>query len=162
MIWPVIFLSGILTYATRFLPLSKIMPQNLPKFMQEGLQYVSIAVLTPIIINSIFITDNDFVVSVNTPKIYAALAAIAVALISKSIFITLIIGLSVLWIFEFIIKSFILEFLKVSKNFPPKFSKPKESISLSIDTKIIRFFELISKLTNFFLKSLDLSKSDTK
>ncbi len=34
MIWPVIFLSGILTYATRFLPLSKIMPQNLPKFIQ--------------------------------------------------------------------------------------------------------------------------------
>ena len=104
MIWPVIFLSGILTYATRFLPLSKIMPQKLPKFMQEGLQYVSIAVLTPIIINSIFISNNDFVVSVNNPKIYAALAAIAVALISKSIFITLIIGLSVLWIFEFIIK----------------------------------------------------------
>ena len=104
MIWPVIFLSGILTYATRFSPLSKIMPKNLPKFVKEGLQYVSIAVLTPIIINSIFITNNDFVVSVNNPKIYAALAAIAVALISKSIFITLIIGLSVLWIFEFIIK----------------------------------------------------------
>ena len=104
MIWPVIFLSGILTYATRFLPLSKIMPKNLPKFVKEGLQYVSIAVLTPIIINSILISDNDFIIIENNPKIYAALAAIAVALISKSIFITLIIGLSVLWIFEFIIK----------------------------------------------------------
>ena len=104
MIWPVIFLSGILTYATRFLPLSKIMPKNLPKIVQEGLQYVSIAVLTPIIINSILISDNDFIISENNPKIYAALAAIAVALISKSILITLIVGLSVLWIFEFIIK----------------------------------------------------------
>ena len=104
MIWPVIFLSGILTYATRFLPLSKIMPKNLPKFVQQGLQYVSIAVLTPIIINSILISDNDFIISENNPKIYAALAAIAVALISKSILITLIVGLSVLWIFEFIIK----------------------------------------------------------
>ena len=104
MIWPVIFLSGILTYATRFLPLSKIMPKNLPKFVKEGLQYVSIAVLTPIIINSILISDNDFIISENNPKIYAALAAIAVALISKSILITLITGLSVLWIFEFIIK----------------------------------------------------------
>jgi len=104
MIWPVIFLSGILTYATRFLPLSKIMPKNLPKFVKEGLQYVSIAVLTPIIINSILISDNDFIISENNPKIYAALAAITVALISKSILITLIVGLSVLWIFEFIIK----------------------------------------------------------
>ena len=103
MIWPVIFLSGILTYATRFLPLSKIMPQNLPKFMQEGLQYVSIAVLTPIIINSIIISDNNFMISENNPKIYAALAAIVVAFVSKSILFTLIIGLSVLWIFEFII-----------------------------------------------------------
>ena len=104
MIWSVIFLSGILTYATRFLPLSKIMPKNLPKFVKEGLQYVSIAVLTPIIINSILISDNDFIISENNPKIYAALAAITVALISKSILITLIVGLSVLWIFEFIIK----------------------------------------------------------
>ena len=104
MIWPVIFLSGILTYATRFLPLSKIMPKNLPKFVKEGLQYVSIAVLTPIIINSILISDNDFIISESNPKIYAALAAITVALISKSILITLIVGLSVLWIFEFIIK----------------------------------------------------------
>ena len=104
MIWPVIFLSGILTYATRFLPLSKIMPKNLPKFVKEGLQYVSIAVLTPIIINSILISDNDFIIIENNPKIYAALGAIGIALISKSILITLITGLSVLWIFEFIIK----------------------------------------------------------
>ena len=104
MIWPVIFLSGILTYATRVLPLSKIMPKNLPKFVKEGLQYVSIAVLTPIIINSILISDNDFIIIENNPKIYAALAAIGIALISKSILITLITGLSVLWIFEFIIK----------------------------------------------------------
>ena len=86
------------------MPLSKIMPKNLPKFVKEGLQYVSIAVLTPIIINSILISDNDFIIIENNPKIYAALAAITVALISKSILITLIVGLSVLWIFEFIIK----------------------------------------------------------
>ena len=42
-------------------------------------------------------------ISENNPKIYAALAAIVVAFVSKSILFTLIIGLSVLWIFEFII-----------------------------------------------------------
>ena len=103
MIWPIIFLSGILTYASRFLPLSKIMPKQLPKFIQEGLQYVSIAVLTPIIINSIIISDDNLIILENNPKIYAALAAITVALISKSIPVPLIMGLSVLWIFEFII-----------------------------------------------------------
>ena len=103
MIWSVIFLSGIFTYATRFLPLSKIMPKKLPNFIQDGLQYVSIAVLTPIIINSIITSDNNFMISENNPKIYAALAAIVVAVVSKSILFTLIIGLSVLWIFEFII-----------------------------------------------------------
>ena len=61
MIWSVIFLSGILTYATRFLPLSKIVPKKLPHFIQDGLQYVSIAVLTPIIINSIITSDNNLV-----------------------------------------------------------------------------------------------------
>ena len=55
MIWTVIIFSGVLTFCTRFLPLSKIMPKTLPNFIQGGLGYVSIAVLTPIIINSILI-----------------------------------------------------------------------------------------------------------
>ena len=58
MIWTAIIFSGIITYATRFLPLSNFMPKKLPRFIQQGLQYVSIAVLTPIIINSVLI-DND-------------------------------------------------------------------------------------------------------
>ena len=48
MIWTVIIFSGIITYTTRFLPLSNFMPKKLPRFIQQGLEYVSIAVLTPI------------------------------------------------------------------------------------------------------------------
>lgn len=102
MIWPVIFLSGILTYATRFLPLSKIMPKNLPKFVKEGLQYVSIAVLTPIVINAVLIDQDSNIVLSDNPKIFAALVAILIALISKSIVLTLLAGLVVIWLFELI------------------------------------------------------------
>jgi len=102
MIWAAIIFSGIITYATRFLPLSNFMPNKLPRFIQQGLQYVSIAVLTPIIINSVLI-DNDSLIIDNNPKIYAAIVALIVALVTKSIPLTLILGLAIIWIFEFII-----------------------------------------------------------
>ena len=102
MIWTAIIFSGIITYATRFLPLSNFIPKKLPRFIQQGLQYVSIAVLTPIIINSVLI-DNDSLIIDNNPKIYAAIVALIVALVTKSIPLTLISGLAIIWIFEFFI-----------------------------------------------------------
>ena len=63
---------------------------------------------------------------------------------------------------ELILNFFILECLNVSKNLPPKFSNSQLLISFLIEAKIIFFFELKSKLINFFLRSLDLSKSVTK
>ena len=102
MIWTAIIFSGIITYATRFLPLSNFLPKKLPGFIQQGLQYVSIAVLTPIIINSVLI-DNDSLIIDNNPKIYAAIVALIAALVTKSIPLTLILGLAIIWIFEFII-----------------------------------------------------------
>lgn len=102
MIWTAIIFSGIITYATRFIPLSNFVPKKLPRFIQQGLQYVSIAVLTPIIINSVLV-DNDSLIIDNNPKIYAAIVALIVALVTKSIPLTLISGLAIIWIFEFII-----------------------------------------------------------
>jgi|TARA_B100001750_G_scaffold208705_1_gene187823 branched-subunit amino acid transport protein len=102
MIWTVIIFSGVLTFCTRFLPLSKIMPKTLPNFIQGGLGYVSIAVLTPIIINSILINQENSIV-LNNPNIFAALIAILVALLSKSIVFTLLVGLAIIWIFEFFV-----------------------------------------------------------
>ena len=58
--------------------------------------------LTPIIINSVLV-DNDSLIIDNNPKIYAAIVALIVALVTKSIPLTLISGLAIIWIFEFII-----------------------------------------------------------
>ena len=102
MIWGVIFLSGVVTFSTRFLPLSGLMPRQLPRFVQNGLQYVSIAVLTPIVINAVLVDQDSNIVLSDNPKIFAALIAILIALISKSIVLTLLAGLVVIWLFELI------------------------------------------------------------
>ncbi|MBC62780.1 MAG: branched-chain amino acid transporter [Chloroflexi bacterium] len=103
MIWTLIIFSGLITYVTRFLPISKLMPKKLPNLVQQGLQYVSIAVITPIIINSILIDTENIIRIDDNPKIFAALIAIGVALVSKSIILTLTCGLAIIWIFEFLI-----------------------------------------------------------
>ena len=102
MIWGVILFSGVVTFSTRFLPLSGLMPRQLPKLVQNGLQYVSIAVLTPIVVNAVLINQAKDIAWDDNPKIFAALIALLIALISKSIVLTLMVGLAVIWLFELI------------------------------------------------------------
>ena len=102
MIWGAILISGIVTFTIRFLPLSPLMPRKLPQFVQDGMQYVSIAVLTPIVINAVLVGQNNTVLLDSNPKILATLVAFSVAIISKSILLTLVVGLLVIWVFELI------------------------------------------------------------
>ena len=100
MIWGAIILSGIVTFGIRFLPLSFLMPRQLPLFMQNGMKYVPIAVLTPIVINAVLVNQNNAIIVDATPQILAALIAFVVAILFKSIILTLIAGLLVIWIAE--------------------------------------------------------------
>ena len=58
MMWTIIILCGVITFITRFIPLSGIMPNELSPLIKKTLKYIPVVVLTPMIINSLSIYDG--------------------------------------------------------------------------------------------------------
>ena len=58
MMWTIIILCGLITFITRFIPLSGIMPNELSPLIKKTLKYIPVVVLTPMIINSLSIYNG--------------------------------------------------------------------------------------------------------
>ena len=101
-IWTTIFLVGIFTFLTRlsFIILSDKI--KLTPFVQRGLRFVPIAVLSAIIFPEL-VQNNGADVLLYIPRVFAGLIAIYVAWRTRNIFLTIITGMCVLYIFNFII-----------------------------------------------------------
>ncbi len=101
MIWVVMICCGLITFASRFLPLSGLLPTNLPPLVKRAMHFVPIAVLTPIIVSGIFISPDGQLVLADNMRIYAAGIASITALMTRSILATLGAGLISLWVLNF-------------------------------------------------------------
>tara|TARA_B110000261_G_scaffold73603_1_gene85453 strand:+ start:4711 stop:5025 length:315 start_codon:yes stop_codon:yes gene_type:complete len=91
--WFTIFLCGILTFLTRFFPLSGLMPNELPLSLKKSLKYIPVVILTPIIINSLSIYEGTELYLLENNKLYAGLIAILVSTIFKNVLATISIGM---------------------------------------------------------------------
>lgn len=90
-------LCGAFTYATRLLPLTGWLPVKLPGWFERAMYFVPIAVLTPIITHSVFVTGEAGIVVADNLRLPAACLAIVIALLTRSVIITLISGFACLW-----------------------------------------------------------------
>ena len=79
------------------------MPKKLPDWLQLSMKFVPVSVLGAIIIPAIFISeDTGNIVIQDNLRIAAAIVAIFVAYFSRSTAITILSGLSVIWILTFL------------------------------------------------------------
>ncbi len=102
-VWIAIICTGCLTFGTRFLPLSPLMLKKLPDWLQLAMKFVPVSVLSAIIIPAIFISeDTGSLVIQGNLRIAAAIVAIFVAYFSRSTAVTILSGLSVIWILTFL------------------------------------------------------------
>ena len=92
-----ICLCGFFTYLTRFLPLTGWLPAQMPNWFERAMYFVPIAVLTPIIVHSVFITPDSGITLADNTRLPAAILAVLVALLTRSVIITLIGGFACLW-----------------------------------------------------------------
>ena len=90
-------LCGAFTYATRLLPLTGWLPVKLPGWFERAMYFVPIAVLTPIITHSVFVPGEAGIVLADNLRLPAACLAIVIALLTRSVIITLISGFACLW-----------------------------------------------------------------
>jgi len=102
MIWTLMIITGLLTFAMRFVMLSGFAPSKLPSNLKGALKFIPISVLTAIIVPAVLIGENNNITLLNNTHLPAAILAIVVAIISRSVVLTITIGLSTIWLLTFL------------------------------------------------------------
>ena len=101
-LWGLIVACGLLTFSTRFLPLTGLLPKQLPPVMERAMHYVPVAVLTPIVIYGVFLPEGSLMISDNM-RILAALLALIATLVTGRVIVTILVGMGSLWLLEMLI-----------------------------------------------------------
>jgi len=78
--------------------LSNLKFMKAPIWLEEYIRFAPTAALSAIIAASVFVDENGAPFEGSSPKIYAALIASCIALLSRSILFTIVGGLFVLWL----------------------------------------------------------------
>ena len=103
MTWLSILVAGIITYFTRMTMVTLIRREMLSSKLKDVLVYVPSAVFPAIIFPGIFINDYGNFITLDDPKIFGAIIAVAVAFYSKNIIATILSGLISYWIIIFLL-----------------------------------------------------------
>ena len=102
-LWVTLVIIGLLTLATRlsfFLLLEKWKP---PEIFQRGLRFVPLAVLPALIFPELFVHNNAITVPPDLPRLAAAVAAGLVAWRTKSILLTIGVGMLVFYLLRMVL-----------------------------------------------------------
>ena len=100
-IWLVLLFGGLITFAIRFSFIYLFGRFNVPDALRKALHYVPPAVLSAIIFPELFIRDGIVDLSFDNYRLLAGLIAILVAWFTKSIFITILVGMLALLLLQF-------------------------------------------------------------
>lgn len=82
-----------------FIPLRKVTP-----FFEKILRYIPPAALAALVVPSLVYSKGSAGIAISFPRILAGTIAFLVALKSRNIFITIVSGMILLWIFSFAIQ----------------------------------------------------------
>ena len=100
--WSTIIYCGIITYLTRFSMIFLLKEDILNNKAKKILSYVPSAIFPAIIFPPIFLDNTGSLDLESNPKILAAIFAIIVGYISRSILATIFVGLISYWFLIFI------------------------------------------------------------
>lgn len=95
---------ALVTLIPRVLPLMLLSQMELPKSLVHWLKHVPVAVMAALLAQELFLSNNLFSISENFLKIIAAIPAFIIAILTKSLLGTVIVGVISmmflrLWIF---------------------------------------------------------------
>jgi branched-subunit amino acid transport protein len=101
-IWLIMIAGGLITFGMRFSLIYLFGKFEIPQTVQRALHYVPPAVLSAIIFPELFYPNDTFDISWSNTQLLAGLIAIAVAWFSKNTLLTIIVGMIVLLIINFL------------------------------------------------------------
>ena len=103
--WTLIIYCGLITFFTRFSMIALLKKEMFNDRIREVLSYVPSAIFPAIIFPAIFLDNSGDLLLEANPKIFAAIIAILVGLITKNVIATIFSGLISYWFLIFVIFS---------------------------------------------------------
>ena len=97
MIWFVIILSGLTNFAARYSMFSGLNFLRLPTWLGAYVKFAPTAALSAIVAAYLFVDETGVPFEGSPSKIYAAFIACCIALLTRSILFTIVVGLTALW-----------------------------------------------------------------
>lgn len=90
------------TYLPRLLPILLLSRRKLPFIVERWLSYVPVAVLATLLGPVLFLPDGQFTLKISlNPHFWAAIPALAIAVISRNMFLTVLVGIGVTALIHF-------------------------------------------------------------
>ena len=97
MIWVIMILSGLANFVARYSMFSGLNFLKVPAWFEEYVRFAPTAALSAIVAASLFVDKTGVPFEGSPSKIYAALIACCIALLTRSILFTIVVGLTALW-----------------------------------------------------------------
>jgi branched-subunit amino acid transport protein len=101
--WSLIIYCGLVTFFSRFLMIAILKKEMFTDRIREVLSFVPSAIFPAIIFPAIFLDSTGDILIENNPKIFAAIIAIMIGLLSKNVIATIFSGLISYWFLIFVI-----------------------------------------------------------
>ena len=101
-IWIIIFIAGLLTFATRLSFIFLLDRIKVPDWCRRGLRFVPVAVLSAIILPELTSPNGKLNISWQNPQLLAGIIAILIAWRTKNVILTIVAGIAALFIFQFL------------------------------------------------------------
>ena len=99
----IIIIGGMLvTYTTRLAFTVLIPPERMPQLLNRGLKFIPPAVLSAILVPAVLIVEGSVAITPNNHQLIAAIVATLAAWRLRNTWITIGVGLVVLWILSVI------------------------------------------------------------
>jgi branched chain amino acid efflux pump len=93
---------ALVTFIPRVLPLMLLSQMELPKWVIRWLKNVPVAVMAALLTQDLLLSENEISISANILKLLAAVPAFAIAIFTKSLLGTVVVGIIFMMLLRFI------------------------------------------------------------
>jgi len=103
-LWGTMIIAGLLTYGIRLSFILLFSRREIPSWLGQALRFVPPAVLTAIIFPELLINNNHIDITYSNGRFIAGLVAIVVAWRTKNAVLTIVVGMAVLWLIQWLLR----------------------------------------------------------
>ena len=103
-IWlvPLFVVLGLITFLQRFSFIALFGRRAMPPWLARFLRFVPPAVLCAIIFPDVLLNNGILAINADNHRLLAALLAVAVAMCTRNLFLTITVGMVTLWLITFL------------------------------------------------------------